>query len=262
MTDQEQQRERRHQVNNVAAEYFLQSMATPAAATAHDRLQAMGISPRVARTFRLGFADPDWESLLRHLEQNDIAVAEAEEAWLVRKEPGRQSYYDSFRDHLMCPVTDEHGAVVGFHGRALGEADPGRTKYLNTPDNGVYTKGEAVFALVQARDAIRERGRVVLVEGLLDVPVMHQAGIRETVALNGICTTQEQALILKRHANLVVILFDGDKFGRKSAREAVRVLEQDGMSVRVVNLPPGDAPQTFLQNRGVEAMCSLLEWAG
>ncbi len=197
-------------------------------------LTERGVADEVAHRFQVGFAPaggPRGDALVRYLVAHGATLAEIVTAGLAGP-TGR----DLFRDRLVFPIADERGQVLGFGARALGDARP---KYLNTPDTSVYHKTSALFGLDQARDTLRERRVAVVVEGYFDVIAAHSAGVANTVAASGTALTREQLRVLARHADQVVLCFDGDAAGRAAAARAVELCDAEGLPARIAVMPPG-----------------------
>ncbi len=175
---------------------------------------------------------------------------------------GQRGYYDFYRNRLMVPTYSTTGEVIAFGGRAIGDAEP---KYLNTSTTPAYTKGQHLYALNLARRAAQNDRTIIVVEGYLDCIALHQAGFENAVASLGTSFTEEQAAELRKYAEYVFLCFDGDAAGSAAATKAVdvasKVIEHAGSSVRIVLLPPGEDPDSYVRTRGPEAFRSLLESA-
>jgi DNA primase len=166
----------------------------------------------------------------------------------VRRE-GARGLYDRFRHRLMIPLMASGGAVVGFAARALGDDHP---KYLNSPENAVFRKGSFVFALDQARKALGASEELVVVEGQFDAMALHQAGMTHTVATSGTALTAEHARAFQRLVPRVALTFDGDSAGREATMRSLSVLLAAGLEVVIVDLPPGEDPDTLVRERGID----------
>ena len=210
-------------------EYVLWSL--PGGESGRRLLAERGVDEALARRFRVGFAPaggPAGTALVRYLVKNGANLSELVEAGLASR--GR----DYFRNRLVFPISDERGQVLGFGGRALGDAVP---KYLNTPETGIYHKSTALFGLDQARQGLKERRAAVVVEGYFDVLAAHAAGVSNVVASSGIALTREQVRIIARHADEVVLCFDGDAAGRRAAARAVEPCAAEKLSGRIAVMP-------------------------
>ncbi|MGI6490818.1 MAG: DNA primase [Pelotomaculum sp.] len=247
----QQERARRfklyREVNDLARNYFRQILEKHnGAAVAREYLAGRGITRQMREEFQLGFALPEWGSLLSFLEEKGLKAKQAVEAGLVVKtDAGR--YYDRFRDRLIFPIWDPTGQVVGFGGRVLDDSLP---KYLNTPETSFFSKGRLLYGLHLARAAIREKGYVVLMEGYMDVITAHQHGIKNAVASMGTALTQEHGRLLTHYSRDVVVAYDADSAGEAATARSLDLLEELGCQVRVLRLPDGKDPDEFLHKHG------------
>ncbi len=255
------ERETIFEANRLAAAFFARTLTDAAGAKARAYLAQRGLSETTIARFGLGYAPQSWDALVGELQRNAIDLRLAAKAGLVKpKESG--GFYDFYRDRLMIPTLAPTGEVIAFGGRALGEAEP---KYLNTATTPVYTKGRHLFALNVARRAAQREGAFIVVEGYLDCIALHQAGFENAVASLGTSFTQEQAAELRKYADHVFVCFDGDAAGNAAATKAVdiasKTLEHAGSSVRVVLLPPGADPDSYVREYGSQGFRALLDAA-
>ncbi len=227
----------------------------PARQSAVAYLRQRGISGEVAARFGLGFAPPGWDNLLRQFEDPRPAIRAG---LIIERE---QKTYDRFRDRITFPIHDRRGRVVAFGARVVSDGEP---KYLNSPETPVFHKGREIYGLYQALQAERRPGRLIVVEGYMDVIALTQQGIPGAVATLGTATTAEQATLLLRSADELVLCFDGDEAGRTAALRAVEnllpVLQGD-REVRVLLLPEGSDPDDLVRGEGREAFEGRLEAA-
>ncbi|MCG5540920.1 MULTISPECIES: DNA primase [unclassified Halorhodospira] len=227
----------------------------PARQSAVEYLRRRGISGEVAARFGLGFAPPGWDNLLRQLDDPRPAIRAG---LIIERE---QKTYDRFRDRITFPIHDRRGRVVAFGARVVSDGEP---KYLNSPETPVFHKGREVYGLYQALQAERRPGRLIVVEGYMDVIALTQQGIPGAVATLGTATTAEQATLLLRSADELVLCFDGDDAGRSAALRAVEnllpVLQGD-REVRVLLLPEGSDPDDLVRSEGREAFEARLDAA-
>jgi len=211
-----------------------------------DYLKGRGLTGEIAARFRIGYAPDDWQGLKAPFPQyEDKALVEA---GLVIENEGKR--YDRFRDRVMFPIFSARGAVIGFGGRVMGEGEP---KYLNSPETPLFEKGRELYGLVQARDAIRTEGHVLVVEGYMDVVALAQFEVGNAVATLGTATTPVHVAKLLRLADEIVFCFDGDAAGRKAAWRALEVslpLAPDHKPIRFLFLPDGDDPDTYVRKHG------------
>ncbi len=246
------ERETIYEANRIAAEFFVRSLAGPEGAAARAYCAQRGFRPATLERFQLGYAPDSWDSLANELRKKGIEPQLAERAGLLKA--GQRGHYDFYRDRLMVPTFSTTGEVIAFGGRALHDAEP---KYLNTSTTPVYTKGRHLFALNVARRAAQADRTLIVVEGYLDCIALHQAGFENAVAALGTSFTQEQAVELRKYADHVFLCFDGDTAGSAAALKAVdiaaNVIEHAGSIVRIVMLPQGSDPDSYLREHGAEA---------
>jgi DNA primase len=214
-----------------------------------EYLKGRGLTGEVAARFRIGYAPDGWQSLQAVFEKyDDKSLVEC--GLVIANDEGKR--YDRFRDRVMFPILSARGAVIGFGGRVMGEGEP---KYLNSPETPLFEKGREVYGLVQAREAIQATGRVLVVEGYMDVVALAQFGVGYAVATLGTATTPIHVTKLLKLADELVFCFDGDAAGRKAAWRALEVslpLLVDHKPVRFLFLPDGDDPDSFVRKHGKE----------
>jgi DNA primase len=223
-------------------------------------LEQRGITEEAALRYGLGFAPARWDGLLQALQhaRQDIAVAQTLGLLQTRKDGS--GHYDRFRDRLMCPIRNVAGEVIAFSGRDLSGEDDA-AKYMNSPENPVFTKGRVLYGLFEARKALRQAGQAIFVEGNLDVVRLAQEGLEEVVAPLGTALTPAQCLLIKRFVSKVVLVFDGDKAGRAATDKGAATALISGLQVSIVLLPDGDDPDSFVSREGPEALRFLIEHA-
>lgn len=217
---------------------------------ARAALERRGIAADTRRAFRLGWAPPGWEHLTRRLAGRFPADVLVEAGLAGRRDGGRGALYDRFRGRIMVPLVAPGGDVLGFGARAMTPGD--EPKYLNSPETPVYHKGAFLFALDAARRHASEAGEIVVVEGYFDAIALHQAGLRHAVATSGTALTADQARLLRRQAPRVALTYDGDDAGREAMMRSLGVLLAEGLEVVVVDLPPGEDPDTLVRREGIE----------
>ena len=257
-------KDRLYALLEAAAGFFRRQLESAGPENAASKeLEGRAISEETSAVFRLGYAPASWDALERFLARRSFSPAEAEQVGLLISRRSSSGYYDRFRNRLMFPVGDLHGRVVAFSGRTLqppaGEPLKEEPKYVNSPENPLFSKGAMLFGLHQARVEIRRQGFAILCEGNFDVIALYQAGLRNAVAPLGTAFTAGQAEILRRLTQNLTLLFDGDAAGRKAVRAAFPLLARAALAARVAALPPGEDPDSFLRSRGVEALSTLLE---
>jgi len=239
-------------VNRDAARFFHEQLGTEAGKAAVEYMQKRRISPKVARNFGLGFAPDSWDSLIRAMREKGYTDFEMLDAGLIKR--GRNGgFYDMFRNRLMFPVIDVRGNVIGFSGRILGEGEP---KYLNTPETLVFNKSRNLFALNLAKKS--KNGYIILSEGNIDVVSLHQAGFDSAVASLGTSLTPEQARIISRYTNEVIIAYDSDNAGVKAAQRAISILEKLDLKVKVLKMQEAKDPDEYIKLKGPDAFRNLI----
>ena len=241
------------ELNREAARFFFSELTKPGGRPAQSYLENRKISAAAVKRFGLGYAPDTWDSLTNAMKQKGFAESELRDAGLVRS--GKNgSVYDTFRNRLMFPVIDVRGDVIGFSGRMLGDGEP---KYMNSPETLVFNKSRNLFALNLAKKS--KSGYIILAEGNIDVVMMHQAGFDSAVASLGTSLTSEQARLISRYANEVVIAYDSDNAGKKAAQRAIGLLEKLDVRVRVLSMNGAKDPDEYIKKNGADAFRELLE---
>lgn len=251
-----------HEVVEWAAAFFERELAGPRGARARAYLDQRGIQPAARREFRLGYAPADRHALRDALAERGASVEQMCEAGLLIHGQDIPVPYDRFRDRIMFPIADRSGRVIAFGGRAM-EKDV-QAKYLNSPETPLFHKGAVLFNHHRARKAAHDSGRVIVVEGYVDVIAMHTAGFPETVAPLGTALTEDQAGLLWRMSEAPILCFDGDKAGRKAAYRAAELalpLIAPGRTLTFTLLPGGQDPDELIRAAGAEAMRQALQSA-
>ncbi|MDQ5831726.1 MAG: DNA primase, partial [Actinomycetota bacterium] len=226
------------------------------AAPAREYLAGRGLEEQVLREFEVGYAPKAWDRMIVGAAQNGFRPEELVAAGLAQR--GREGgLYDRFRGRIMFPLADFRGQVLGFGARSMSEGQG--PKYLNTSENDVYHKGRQLFGIHLARPAAAKGGRIVVVEGYTDVLALHQAGIRESVAIMGTALTAEQLALLGRAATLVVLALDADRSGQEAMLRVARSTRD--LQLHVVELPEGRDPADLLAAEGPNAFGELLAGA-
>ncbi len=246
-----------YEANELAAAFFNRTlMLSPEAAGARAYCAERGLTAATIESFRLGYSPDRWDALVGELTANGIDLALAARAGLVKQ--GQRGYYDFYRGRLMIPTHATTGEVVAFGARALDGSEP---KYLNTSTTPVYTKGRGLFALERARRGAAQRGSLIVVEGYLDCIALHQAGFTNAVASLGTAFTAEQAAELRKHAEHVFVCFDADAAGSAATAKSIELLVAARCSPRIVDLPPGEDPDSFVRGHGSAAFQARLDAA-
>lgn len=220
-----------------------------------DYLKQRGLSGEIAARFGIGFAPPGWQNLSEIFSDYDSPLL-AQAGLVIEGENGKR--YDRFRDRIMFPILSQRGAVIGFGGRVLGQGEP---KYLNSPETPLFEKGRELYGLSQARKAIHDAGRVLVVEGYMDVVALAQHGVEYAVATLGTATTPTHVQKLLRQSDVVIFCFDGDAAGRKAAWRALEnslAHLADGKNLGFLFLPQGEDPDSYIRQSGKAGFEALL----
>ena len=244
-------------VNGLAADYFTGALQSPAGEGARAYLQNRGIGAETVRTFRLGYAPDGWQNLLDFLDKKRVPPKLVEQAGLAipRAGEGERGYYDRFRGRVMIPIEDVDGHVIAFGGRVIGVGEP---KYMNSPESPVYTKGNNLYGLSRTREAIRQAGFSLMVEGYFDLIALWGAGIQNVVATLGTALTRSQVDLLRRYAPRVAAVFDPDEAGRKALARSLELFLAGNVHAKAVILPEGRDPDDFVRTQGREKMEALV----
>jgi DNA primase len=249
-------RERIYEANVAAARFFHALVWTDEGAQVLKYLYRRGLSDADIRRFGLGASPSGWDDLLREMEGQGFTREELQAAGLIGVRDNRA--YDMFRARAIFPIISPQGKVMGFGGRAMGDAQP---KYLNTPDTPVFNKRNNLYALNFAKNE-RQTGHLVLVEGYMDVVSLRKHGVQGVVATLGTALTEEQSLLMKRYAGEVWISYDGDSAGRKAALRALDILDAAGLQTRVIDYPGGMDPDDFVKVNGLSGFENLKKIEG
>jgi DNA primase len=253
---------RLEQLNAAAGAYYQRMlMEDTAGVDARAYLEGRGIQSDTTRQFQLGYAPPEWDGLTKAMLKEGFAPADLVVAGLsIPRDPSGQQrgasagHYDRFRSRVMFPIQDLRKRVVAFGGRILGEGTP---KYLNSPETPLFKKGQTLFAMDAAREAAGQHQTLIIVEGYFDAVALHQAGICQVAATLGTALTAEHITIIRRFASNVVLLFDPDQAGVRAALRTLDLFVNSGLSVKVVSLPQGEDPDTYVRQYGAEGFTAL-----
>jgi len=237
-----------------AARFYKEQLKRSEPAIAY--LKQRGLNGEIAARFGLGYAPAGWQALAELFPDYKSSSALKEAGLVIDGDGGRR--YDRFRDRVMFPILNARGAVIGFGGRVIGDGEP---KYLNSPETPLFEKGRELYGLFQARQGLRESGRVVVVEGYMDVVALAQHGVGGTVATLGTATTPVHVEKLLRLTDEIVFCFDGDSAGRRAAWRALEVSLaklSDGKSIRFLFLPEEHDPDSYVRTQGADAFEAAL----
>jgi DNA primase len=262
--ERRRRRERLHALLERASRFYSAYLRESAeAAPARQYLASRALSEEVLTEFRVGYSPSAWDRMIIGARQNGFTEEELVAAGLAQRGRGG-GLYDRFRGRIMFPLADSRGKVLGFGARQMGE---GRgPKYLNTSENDLYHKGRQLFGIDVARKEAMRTARFVVVEGYTDVLALHQAGVREAVAIMGTALTQEQLAELAKvgdgsRRGLVYLALDADRAGRDAMLRASRLAEDRGIDMRVVEMPEGTDPADLVTREGPEAFAERMQRA-
>src|SRR6476646_6178699 len=247
----EQRRKTLHDVMELAAKFFADTLASRNGAKARGYLGDRGITPATQLQFRLGYAPPDRFALKEHLGAQGISTEDMVEAGLLVAGEDKPVPFDRFRDRVMFPITDARGRVIAFGGRALEKDVP--AKYLNSPETPLFHKGDNLYNLATARKAAHDGSPLIVVEGYVDVIAMVTSGFAASVAPLGTALTENQLMLLWKMADEPILCFDGDRAGQKAAYRAADLALphlKPGKSLRFALLPEGQDPDDLARSGG------------
>ena len=236
--------------------------AAPEAAAARDYLAGRGLSAATIDRFQIGFAPQSWDWLLRQASAAGIPASDMLRTGLAIERQDRSGQYDRFRGRVMFPIRDPMGRCVAFGGRVLPGPDADAAKYINSPETPLFSKSSMLYGLDTAREAMSKSRRAIVVEGYTDCLAARQAGIDDVVAVLGTALGERHAKLLRRYADRIVLVLDGDDAGRRRANEILDVLLAEPIDVRIARMPAGVDPCEFVLEQGREAFESLVDSAG
>jgi len=246
-----------YKANTLAADYFHRQLLGRKGVKARDYLKNRGVDDAIAEEFKLGYASQSWDGLIDFLSKADLPLEVAFTAGLVmKKEHG--GYYDRFRDRIICPILDIKGRAIAFGGRTMSNGVP---KYLNSPESPIFRKGEILYGMYNARQAISQKSYVIAVEGYFDLMTLQRYGFKNSVATMGTAITPSHIKGLRGHAKEVYMLFDGDEAGKKAVTRVLPLFLDEAYPVKVVFMPNGMDPDDFLNREGPEALDILIKKA-
>ena len=245
------------QLHAEAAEWFHDNLLKREwAQPARDYLKKRGIDRKIAASWQIGFAPESWDAFLKWAKERGYRRAEITQSGLVKprdeERPNESEVYDRFRGRIMFPICNDVGEVIAFSGRVLG-SDAETAKYLNSPETPLFRKGNVLFGLHKTKRALIDANSAIVCEGQLDLITLFEAGITNVVAPQGTAFTEQQARILKRYVEQVVLCFDADAAGQKAAERSLESLLQNDLVVRIAEMPAGEDPDSIVRKNGREA---------
>lgn len=245
-----------YDINRKAGKYFYDKLVSREGAYAKEYLNSRGLKDDTIIKFGLGYSLRDKDALYREFE-NDFTIEDLQNAGLVLLLSAGE-VRDRFRGRLMFPIFNESGKVVGFGGRRMYDESTDEAKYVNSPETKIYNKSKTLYGLNFAKNAIKQKGFALLVEGYMDLISLYQNGIENVVASSGTSLTQLHTKIISRYTKEVVVVYDADLAGQNASRRAIELLVENDLSVSVLELPYGDDPDTYIQKNGIDGFERLL----
>jgi len=249
------------ELHEAATAWFEEQLRSPEGATAREYLTGRGLTADGIAKFRIGFAPDNFHALRQRLESlADVATLRLSGlfSWKEQEDGSPGPIYSRFRKRVMFPIANESGRVIAFTARTLETGEKAGPKYLNSPETPLYSKSHVLFNLDKARQAIRQDGGVILVEGQMDCISVFLAGIPNVIATSGTAFTEPQVRLLRRYATRVIVNFDPDTAGANAAEKSIALLTEEGFDVRVLTLPGGLDPDRFVRERGARAYAEAL----
>lgn len=248
-------RDEAYEINRLAARFFYRALREKAN-PGYTYMRNRGISDETLNKFGIGYADDDWHSLINHLTSLGYKKERLYNLGLAGNTKG--NFFDKFRGRVMFPIINTSGKIIGFGGRIIGEGEP---KYLNSPESAVFKKKNNLYGLNLAREAVSRENSIILVEGYMDVISLSQAGVRNVVASLGTALTENQARLIKRYANNVILSYDADGAGQNAANRGLDILYSEGLNAKVLKVDDGKDPDEYIKNNGKKAFEGLIERA-
>jgi len=248
--------ERLWALHKEAARFFHAQLYSPVGTEALNYALGRGMSKSILTTFGVGFAPDTWDSLVRAMRAKGYTDQELKDSGLVTVSQKNGNIFDRFRGRLMFPIIDVRGNVIGFGGRII-KKDDNSAKYLNSPETLIFNKRKNLFGLNLAKKT--KKDYLILVEGNIDVVALHQYGFDNAVASLGTSLTEEQATLLTRYTEQIVLIYDGDEAGQRATRRAIPILEKAGIQVKVLQIRDAKDPDEFLKKFGADRFKLLLE---
>lgn len=246
------------EINREAGKFFHACLMSESGRAALDYLTGRGLTIATIRHFGIGYAPDSWDALLGHLKKRGYKEDEINVANLCSRSR-KGNFFDRFRNRVMFPIIDLRGNVIAFSGRVMPGVESNGQKYVNTSDTPVFKKSHNIFGMNFAKNSCAER--LILVEGQMDAIALHQAGFTNAVAVQGTAFTSEQAKLIARYTKEAVVAMDADAAGQKATDKVMRILSENGVTVKVLRIPDGKDPDEFIKKNGGEAFKALLEGA-
>lgn len=250
-----------YDLNTEAAKYFSNILLSDQnGEIAREYFQKRKIKLPTIRAFGLGYSLPGRDNFVNYAQEKKLDLERAVALGLIgTASDGR--LYDRFSGRIIFPIFSPNGRVIAFGGRILETKDSNKAKYLNSPESSVYVKGRILYGLSFAKDDIRKLDKAILVEGYMDLISLHQAGIKNVVAVSGTALTEEQVQLLSRYTKNVVLLFDADTAGIKASMRSIELLLKRDMEIKIASLPSGEDPDSYVNNYGRDSFEEVIKKA-
>ena len=249
-----------YDINVTAAKYFSNNLLnSKQGEIAREYFKKRNIKTQTQKIFGLGYAFAEWEHFLHYAEEKNVNLAKALQLGLIdkRKEGG---YYDKYRGRIIFPIFSPNGRIVGFGGRILNNREK-TAKYLNSPESPIYLKRKTLYGLFHSKEEIRKLNKAILVEGYMDLIALFQNGVKNVVASSGTSLTEEQIKLLSRFTKNIVVIYDADSAGQHAAMRSIELLLKENFDVRIVALPEGEDPDSFINQHGKKEFEELVKQA-
>ena len=250
------QQERLWALHKEAARFFHSQLYSPVGEGALQYALGRGMSKGILTAFGVGYAPDSWDSMVKAMRAKGYTEQELKDSGLVTVSQKNGNLFDRFRDRLMFPIIDVRGNVIAFGGRII-KKDDNAAKYLNSPETLIFNKRKNLFGLNLAKKS--KENSLILVEGNIDVVSLHQYGFDNAVASLGTSLTEEQAALITRYADQVILIYDADNAGQNATKRAIPILEKAGLQVKVLQITDAKDPDEFLKKFGAERFRGLLE---
>jgi DNA primase len=260
-SERQSEQEILYDLNTEAARYFSNNLLNHIdGEIAREYFQKRKLKPQTLRAFGLGYSLPGWDNFVSYSQEKKLDLERAISLGLIGQgNDGR--LYDKFSGRIIFPIFSPNGRVVAFAGRILAGKDSNNAKYLNSPESSIYTKGRVLYGLSFAKDDIRKLDKAILVEGYMDLISLHQAGIKNVVAVSGTALTEEQVQLISRYTKNVVLLFDADTAGIKASMRSIELLLRKDIEIKIASLPSGEDPDSYVNNFGREKFEEIIKRA-
>jgi len=259
--------DRRHEVRKrllalhaeASAWFHHNLLKTPDAQPARDYLKSRGITVEVAKSWQLGFAPDSWDALLNFLREKKFSAEEIAQSGLSasKDDDERGKSYARFRNRVMFPIRNDYGEVIAFSGRVL-DPESKTAKYVNSPETPLFTKGRVLYGLDKSKRALINAKVAIVCEGQLDLISAYESGVQNVIAPQGTAFTAEQARVLQRFVETVVLCFDSDRAGQEAVTRSLPALLENGLTVKVARLPQGEDPDSLIRGKGPAAFAEVV----